>query len=66
VGGCRIKLFEKARSTLAELHLRAAVHDVLATERLRATDEMAVFGTHPFKRSSGLARGFPDSLVEKQ
>ena len=59
--GCRIKPFEKTRSTLAEEHLRAAVHDALATDRLRATDEMAVFGTHPYKRSSVLAWGFPDS-----
>ena len=59
VGGCRIKPFEKARSTLAEVHLRAAVHDALATDRLCATDVMAVFGTHPYKRSSGLAKGFP-------
>jgi len=59
--GCRIKPFEKTRSTLAEVNLRAAVHDALATDRLRATDGMAVFGTHPYKRSSGLARGFPDS-----
>jgi hypothetical protein len=53
------KPFEKTRSTLAEVHPRAAVHDVLATDCLRATDEMAVFGTYPYKRSSGLARGFP-------
>jgi hypothetical protein len=59
--GCRIKPFEKTRSTLAEVQFRAAVHDVLATNRLRATDEMAVFGTHPYKRSSLLAWGFPDS-----
>jgi hypothetical protein len=44
------------------MRLRAAVHDALATDRLRATDEMAVFGTHPYKRSSGLAKGFPDSV----
>jgi hypothetical protein len=54
------------RSTLAEVHLSAAVRDTLATDRLRATDEMAVFGTDPCKRSSGLARGFPDSHVEKE
>jgi hypothetical protein len=53
---------EKKRSTLAEMHLRAAVHFALATGRLRSTDEVAVFGTHPYKRSSGLARGFPDSV----
>jgi hypothetical protein len=66
VGGCRIKPFEKTRSTLAEVHFRPAVHDVLATNRLRATDEMAVFGTHPYKRSSVLAWGFPDSVDDKQ
>jgi hypothetical protein len=48
------------------MHFRAAVHDVLATNRLRATDEMAVFGTHPYKRSSVLAWGFPDSHWPKQ
>jgi hypothetical protein len=57
--GCRIKPFETTRSTLGEVHFRAAVHDVLATNRLRATDEMAVFGTHPYKRSGVLARSFP-------
>jgi hypothetical protein len=59
--GCREKRFEKAFSTLAEVHLRAAVRDALATGCLRATDEMAVFGIHPYKRFSRLARGFPDS-----
>jgi hypothetical protein len=62
--GCRIKPFEKTRGTHAEVHFRAAVHDVLATSRLRATDEMAVFGTHPYKRSSVLARGFPTATPE--
>jgi hypothetical protein len=61
MGGCRENPFEKTRGTLAEGHLRAAVRDALATDRLRATDEIAVFGTHPYTRSSGLARGFPDS-----
>jgi hypothetical protein len=42
------------------------VHCALATGRLRSTDEVAVFGTHPYKRSSRLARGFPDSHVEEQ
>jgi hypothetical protein len=37
------------------------VHDALAKDRLHARNEMAVFGTHPYERSSGLARGFPDS-----
>jgi hypothetical protein len=32
--GCREKPFEKARSTLAEVHLRAAVRDALATDGL--------------------------------
>jgi hypothetical protein len=66
VGGCRIKPDEKTRSVLAEVHLTAAVHDALAKDRLHARNEMAVFGTHPYERSSGLARGFPDSHVEKQ
>jgi hypothetical protein len=62
VGGCRKKPFKKTRSTLAEVHVSAAMHDALATDRLLATDEMAVLGTHPYRRSSGLARGFPDSV----
>ena len=45
--GCREKRFEKTRSTLSEVRLRAAVHDALATDRQRVTNEMAVFGTHP-------------------
>jgi hypothetical protein len=53
------KPFAKTRSTLADVDLRAAVHDAFATDRLGATDEMAVFGTHPYRRSSGLARVFP-------
>jgi hypothetical protein len=64
--GCRKKSFEKTRSTLAEVHFRAAVHDVLATNRLRATDEMVVFGAHPYKRSSVLAWGFPDSHTREE
>ena len=59
VGGCREKPFRKTRRTLAEVHLRGALHDALGTDRLRATDEMAVFGIRPYKRSSALARGFP-------
>jgi hypothetical protein len=42
------------------------MHDVLATNRRRATDEMTVFGTHPYKRSSVLAWGFPDSHASMQ
>jgi hypothetical protein len=29
-------------------------------------DEIAVFGTHPYKRSSGLARGFPTATGESE
>jgi hypothetical protein len=43
------------------MHLRDAVHDALATDSLDATDDMAAFGTHPYKPFSALARGFPDS-----
>jgi hypothetical protein len=46
--------------------VRAAVHDALATDYLCATDEMGVFGTHPYKRSSGRAGGFPDNHDEQQ
>src|SRR5215211_4429530 len=66
VRGCRKKPLEKTRSTLAEVHLRAVVHDALASDRLRATHEIAIFGTHPYRRSSGLARGFPDSHVQEE
>jgi hypothetical protein len=65
VGGCREKPLEKARSTLPDLHLRAAVRDALATERLRATDEMAVFGT-TLTSDSARSPGVPDSHVEIQ
>jgi hypothetical protein len=64
--GCRIKPFEKTRSTLAEVHVRAAVHNTLATDRMYATDEMAVLGTSPYRRSSGRAVGFPDSHPQEQ
>jgi hypothetical protein len=46
-GGCRIKPSWKSRGTLAEGHASAARRDDLATHDVRATDEMAVFGTHP-------------------
>jgi hypothetical protein len=45
--GCRIKPSEKMRGALAEVHVRAAVRDDLATDRALATDEIADFGTHP-------------------
>jgi hypothetical protein len=48
------------------MHFRGAVHDALATDRWVATDDMAVLGTHPYKPSSALARGFPDSYRRKQ
>jgi hypothetical protein len=34
-----------------ERHLRGPVHDALATDSLDATDDMVVFGTHPYKPS---------------
>jgi hypothetical protein len=34
----------------------------LATDDAAMTDEMAVFGTHPYKRSHGLASGLCDTL----
>jgi hypothetical protein len=45
------------------MHARAVVRDDLATDRPLATNEMADFGAHPYKRSSGLARGLCDSLA---
>jgi hypothetical protein len=45
------------------MHLRAAAQCVLATGGLRSADEAAVFGTHPYMRSSRLAKGFPDNLA---
>ena len=35
----------------------------LGTDETVVTDEMAVFGTHPYKRSHGLARRLCDSLA---
>lgn len=56
----------ESRSAFAEAHARAAMRDGLATDGLRATDVMAVLGAHPYKRSSGLARGLSDRLRPKQ
>ena len=38
----------------------------LVTDYSAVADEMAVFGTHPYKRSHGLAMGLCDSLDEKR
>jgi hypothetical protein len=38
----------------------------LATDDMAVTDEIAVFGTHPYKRSHGLATGLCDSLTRKR
>jgi hypothetical protein len=38
----------------------------LATDDMAVTGEMAVFGTHPYKRSHGLGRGLCDSLRAKR
>jgi hypothetical protein len=46
-GGCCIKPSLKSRSAFAEVHARGAERDDLASDRVRATDEMAVFGAHP-------------------
>ena len=42
-----MKPFPKPRGTLAEWRTSAAERDDLTTEDMRATDAMAVFGTHP-------------------
>jgi hypothetical protein len=65
-GGCCIKPSEKTRRTLREMHARAAVRDDLATDRPHVTDAIAVFGAHPYKRSSGLAGCLCDSLDDQQ
>jgi hypothetical protein len=57
--GCREKPFEKTRSTLAEVHLSAAVHDAHVTDGQRVTDEMAVFGTDPLQAIQRARQGFP-------
>jgi hypothetical protein len=44
--GCRKKSSEKTRSRLAEVHVKAAVRDDLATDGPFATDEMAVLVAH--------------------
>ena len=46
-GRCRVKPSLKSHSALAEVRARGAVRHDLPTDRLRATDEMAVFGDHP-------------------
>jgi hypothetical protein len=60
------KARSESRGALAERHTRAAVRDDLATDDMRATDEMLVFGTHPQNRSSGLAEASRDSLRPEQ
>jgi hypothetical protein len=40
------------------MHFRAAVHCALATGRLRSTDEVAVFGTHPLQAIQRARQGF--------
>jgi hypothetical protein len=42
------------------------VWDEVATDRVLVTDEMADFGTHAEKRSSGLAGGLCDTLDDEQ
>jgi hypothetical protein len=61
-GGCRTQLSEETRTAFAEVHARVDVRDDVATNRPLATDEIADFGTHPQKRSSGLAMSLCDSL----
>jgi hypothetical protein len=50
----------------AEMAARAAGCDDLGTDAARMTDAVADFGTHPQKRSSGLAGGLCDSLTRKR
>jgi hypothetical protein len=47
--GCRIKPPRKSRRALAERYASAAVSDELGTDDMHATDEIAVFGTQPYK-----------------
>jgi hypothetical protein len=42
------------------------VWDEVATDRVLVTNEMADFGTHAEKRSSGLAGGLCDTLDESE
>ena len=46
-GGCCTKPRRKSGCALAAVGARAAGRDDIATEHLRATDEMAVFRAHP-------------------
>ena len=41
------KAVSESRGALAQRHARAAMRDDLATDDIRVTDEMAVFGAHP-------------------
>jgi hypothetical protein len=59
--GCCIKPSRKSCSALAGVSTRAPRRDDIATDRMRATDEMAVFGAHRYKRSSELAGGLCNS-----
>lgn len=45
--GCCIKPSRKTGAALAENHARAAMRDDLATDDMRVTNELAVFGAHP-------------------
>ena len=60
------KGLQKNRTALAEVHARAAVLDDLATDCPLATDEMPVFGAHPYNRSSELGRGLCNSHSAKR
>ena len=58
-GGSVTPSFSRSGFHTRAVQLPQSVHSQRTA--LRATDEMAVFGTHPYKRSSVLAWGFPDS-----
>jgi hypothetical protein len=45
-GGCRIKPSQKAAARSRKRHPIATMRDDLATDDMRVTDEMAVFGAH--------------------
>jgi hypothetical protein len=64
--GCRIKPSRKTCCATPEMATRAAGCDDLGTDAPRMTDAVADFGTHPQKRSSGLAGGLCDSLTRKR
>ena len=65
-GGCRAKPSRKRCSKLAETGTSAVERHDVTTAPAGVRLAMAVFGAHPYNRSSGLGGALCDSLVEEQ